>query len=109
MVPAKTREVTMPFERRRRSSGVAPTSPSTANVHVDGYSAASFVRIGRGSISVEAVATRSRASTTLSTPFFSMRAIAWDTRSFQASVEMLPSVNVKDPCEIFSGFSGRSG
>ena len=32
MVPASTREVTRPFSRRTSSSGVAPTSPSTANI-----------------------------------------------------------------------------
>ncbi|CAB5058474.1 unannotated protein [freshwater metagenome] len=46
IVPASTRDVTMPRERRSKSSGVAPTSPSTANVHVDGYSKASFFKTG---------------------------------------------------------------
>ena len=46
IVPASTREVTMPRESLKRSSGVAPTSASTANVHVDGYSAANFFKIG---------------------------------------------------------------
>ena len=34
MVPASTREVTRPFSRRTSISGVAPTSPSTANTQV---------------------------------------------------------------------------
>ncbi len=34
IVPASTREVTSPFSRRTSSSGVAPTSPSTAKTHV---------------------------------------------------------------------------
>ena len=109
IVPAKTREVTIPRERRSKSSGVAPTSPSTANVHVDGYSDASFFKIGRASISVFVVATRSRASTTLSTFVVSILVIACATRSFHAAVLMLPSLNVKAPCEIFAGLSGRSG
>ena len=35
-VPANTREVTTSLSRRTSSSGVAPTRPSTLNVHVDG-------------------------------------------------------------------------
>ena len=46
IVPARTRDVTIPRESLKRSSGVAPTSPSTAKVQVDGYSAANFFKIG---------------------------------------------------------------
>ena len=109
IVPANTRDVTIPRERRSKSSGVAPTRPSTANVHVDGYSEASFLSTGIASISCVDVATRSRARTTLSTCEESMRLIASATRSFHAEVEMLPSPNVKAPWENSAGDSGRTG
>ena len=50
MVPAKTRDVTMPRDKRSKSSGVAPIKPSTAKIHVDGYSELKLRRIFRGSI-----------------------------------------------------------
>ena len=109
IVPARTRDVTIPRDKRSKSSGVAPTRPSTANVHVDGYSDASLARMGRASISALVVARRSLARTTLSTFVVSIRVIACATRSFHAAVLMLPSPKVKAPCEIFSRFSGRRG
>ena len=109
IVPASTREVTMPRESLKRSSGVAPTSPSTANVQVDGYSAASFLRIGAVSMLVVDVATRSRARTTLSTFEEPTRLIASATRSFHAEVLMLPPPNVNVPCECCAGDSGSTG
>jgi hypothetical protein len=66
IVPARTREVTIPRERRSNSSGVAPTSPEIENFHVVGYSSASLLKIERESIALLDVAVISRASTTLS-------------------------------------------
>ncbi|CAB4541992.1 unannotated protein [freshwater metagenome] len=109
IVPASTRDVTMPRDRRSNSSGVAPTSPSTANVHVDGYSSASFLRIVRGSISVADVAIKSRANTTLSTSDFPIRFIASATRSFHASVLRLPSLKVNCPDGNVSAVSRSTG
>ena len=52
IVPANTREVNIPRDKRRSSSGVAPTNLSTQYVHVVGYSEARLRNIGRGSISL---------------------------------------------------------
>ena len=68
MVPAKTRDVTMLFVKRKRSSGVAPTNPATEKFQVEGYSAAKVFKIERASIAFSEVPTTSRANTTLSRP-----------------------------------------
>jgi len=66
MVPANTREVIIPRVKRSKSSGVAPTNPEIEYFHVDGYSMASFSRIGRGSMFLLDLTVISRAKTTLS-------------------------------------------
>ena len=66
IVPARTREVTMPRERRSRSSGVAPTKPSTAKIQVEGYSALKLRNILRASIGRCELIRKSRARTTFS-------------------------------------------
>ena len=66
IVPASTREVTRPFSRRTRSSGVAPTSPSTAKTQVVSYCSARRCSSQRTSRSEDADTSRSRARTTLS-------------------------------------------
>ena len=66
MVPASTRDVTIPRLSRSNNSGVAPIKPATLNTHVDGYVADSFRRAARSSIELAAVAVRSRARTTFS-------------------------------------------
>ena len=50
IVPARTREVTIPRFNRSKSSGVAPINPATLNTHVDGYAAESLCSAERSSI-----------------------------------------------------------
>ena len=70
IVPANTRDVTIPRDKRSNSSGVAPTNPETANFQVVGYSSASLFKIARGSMALLDETVISRARTTLSkSPF----------------------------------------
>ena len=70
IVPANTRDVTIPRDKRSKSSGVAPTNPETANFQVVGYSSASLFKIARGSMALLDETVISRARTTLSkSPF----------------------------------------
>ena len=66
MVPASTREVTIPRFKRIKSSGVAPINPATLNTQVDGYVDESLRSAGRSSIACAEVADKSRARTTFS-------------------------------------------
>ena len=109
MVPAKTREVTIPRESRTSNSGVAPTRPSTANVHVVGYSAASFFRMGRGSISESAVAMRSRARTTFSTEVLLTRLTASATRFIHSAEVKVPSPKVNVAAPVCGALCGKVG
>ena len=109
IVPANTRDVTMPRDRRTSSSGVAPTKPSTANVQVVGYSAARVLSIGRGSIVESDVAIRSRASTTFSTAVVLTRATASATRFIHSAEDRLPSPKVNVEVLSSGGDSGSAG
>ena len=82
IVPARTRDVTIPRERRSKSSGVAPTKPEIANFQVVGYSRASLFNIARGSIAFLDEMVMSRARTTLSKSPLRIRETAVETRSF---------------------------
>ena len=85
MVPASTREVTRPWSTRARSSGVAPTMPSTWNAQHMGYSAARRESSVRGSTGRSARASTARASTTLSRRPPRMPSTAAETAWVQAS------------------------
>ena len=91
VVPASTRESTS-VPRRRSSSGVAPTSWSTANVQQDGYRAASPCNKNRGSSGSSETASRSCASTTFAgTDPLRMRDTARATASRHAVTGSSPS------------------
>ncbi len=77
--------MTSPRSTRARSSGVAPTIPSTWNVQHVGYSRASGARIARTSMGPSACASTARARTTLSTIPASMREIAAATATPHAA------------------------
>ena len=66
MVPARTREVIIPRDKRSNSSGVAPTNPEIEYFQVDGYSTASLFKIALGSMLLLDLILISRAKTTLS-------------------------------------------
>ena len=66
IVPARTREVTIPRFKRSNSSGVAPINPATLNTQVDGYAEDKLRSAKRSSIDFAEVAVKSRARTTFS-------------------------------------------
>ena len=107
IVPAKTREVTMPRERRRSSSGVAPTKPATAKTQVEGYSALKLRRIFRASIGRCELTFRSRANTTFSSLVSSISLIACATRICHSAGLNDPSPQLNS-ASASNGFSSRS-
>ena len=109
MVPARTRDVTIPRVKRNKSSGVAPISPSTEKHHVEGYCSAKFRRISRGSIRADATAFKSRASTTFSIFSSWIFLTAVEIFSFHSSVEIVPLLHVYVGAFRKSGFSRRDG
>ena len=66
MVPARTREVIIPRDKRSNSSGVAPTNPEIEYFQVDGYSTASLFKMALGSMLLLDLMVISLANTTLS-------------------------------------------
>ena len=81
IVPARTREVTIPRDRRSRSSGVAPTKPSIAKIQVEGYSVLKLRNNFRASIGRCELIRKSRARTTFSRLVDSISLIACVTRN----------------------------
>ena len=105
MVPASTRDVTIPRFKRSKSSGVAPINPATLNTHVDGYAAERFRSADRSSITCAEVADRSRARTTFSISPLCIFATACATRVIQCSLAKSSSFHVRVELETFSGVS----
>ena len=108
MVPARMREVARPASRRTSISGVAPMKPSMEYVQHRVYRAASAAANHRGSISLSANASRSRASTTLSSLLRLIRRTASATAASHSGPVRAPSEKVTFRGPIGAPAGGRA-